>query len=522
MVRQFFSLWLMKPMTSQTTPIRPAAAYIRMSTEHQQYSTENQSKALEEFAGQHGFQIVRTYRDAGKSGLKLQGRDGLKQLIADVQAGSVPFETILVYDISRWGRFQDADESAYYEYICRKAGINVEYSAEQFQNDGSPQATIIKSVKRAMAGEYSRELSVKVFQGQCTLTEKGFRQGGPAGYGLRRMLIDLNGQTKGQLKRGERKSLQTDRVILVPGPTEERRVVARIYHLFVRDGQSEREIADLLNREQVPSETGAPWTAGVVHQILTNEKYIGNNVRNRTSFKLKKKRVTNVPEMWVRCDGAFEPVVERELFYMAQGIIQERNRRFSDDQMLELLKKLATCHDRVSGILIDETDGMPSSSAYRSRFGSLIRAYQLIGHVPERDYAYLEINRALKALHPDVVAETIREIQRRGARIEQDPETDLLLVNGEYTVDLSLARCKRTEAGTLRWQIRFDQKFRPDLTVVVRMQASNRKALDYYVFPRIDLPRWNVKLGEFNGAILDTYRFDTLEHFWQLARRARL
>lgn len=66
---------------------------------------------------------------------------------------------ILVYDVSRWGRFQDADESAHYEYICKRAGIQVAYCAEQFENDGSPVSTIVKSLKRAMASEYSRERS---------------------------------------------------------------------------------------------------------------------------------------------------------------------------------------------------------------------------------------------------------------------------------------------------------------------------------------------------------------------------
>src|SRR5260370_9808234 len=96
----------------------------------------------------------------------------------------------------RWGRFQDADESAYYEYICRRAGIEVRYCAEQFENDGSIASTIVKTVKRAMAGEYSRELSAKVFAGQCRLIELGFRQGGIAGYGLRRRLIDQNRDPK--------------------------------------------------------------------------------------------------------------------------------------------------------------------------------------------------------------------------------------------------------------------------------------------------------------------------------------
>lgn len=174
-------------------PLVPAAQYVRMSTEHQQYSTLNQEDAIREYAERRGFEIVKTYADEGKSGLNVAGRESLRQMIANVQSGHVGFEAILVYDVSRWGRFQDADESAYYEYLCKQAGIDVHYCAEQFENDGGPTSTIIKSVKRAMAAEYSRELSSKVFKGQCRLIELGFRQGGAAGYGLRRMLIDQSG-----------------------------------------------------------------------------------------------------------------------------------------------------------------------------------------------------------------------------------------------------------------------------------------------------------------------------------------
>lgn len=104
----------------------------------------------------------------------------------------------------------------------------MQYCAEEFDNDGSTQATTFKSVKRAMAGEYSRELSFKVFQGQCTLIEKGYRQGGTAEYGLRRMLVDMSGQPNGILKHGEHKSIQTDRIVLVPGPGTEINTVRRI------------------------------------------------------------------------------------------------------------------------------------------------------------------------------------------------------------------------------------------------------------------------------------------------------
>src|SRR5208283_4770036 len=102
-----------------------AAQYVRMSTEHQQYSTENQADMIRDYAAKRGYEVVRTYADDGKSGLRIEGRNALKQLIADVQNGQTEFQAILVYDISRWGRFQDSDESAYYEYVCKRAGIKV-------------------------------------------------------------------------------------------------------------------------------------------------------------------------------------------------------------------------------------------------------------------------------------------------------------------------------------------------------------------------------------------------------------
>src|SRR5512132_286472 len=209
-------------------PVR-AAQYVRMSTHHQQYSTENQAETIREYAQRHGLVIVRSYADEGKSGLRLEGRDQLQRLIANVESGGADFQVVQVYDVSRWGRFQDADESAYYEYVCKRAGIAVHYCAEQFANDGSPVSTIVKGVKRAMAGEYSRELSAKVFPGQCRLIEIGYRQRGPAGFGLRRMLVDEQGNHKGTLARGEQKSIQTDRVILVPGEPVEIETVRWMY-----------------------------------------------------------------------------------------------------------------------------------------------------------------------------------------------------------------------------------------------------------------------------------------------------
>lgn len=429
---------------------------------------------------------------------------------------------MLVYDVSRWGRFQDADESAYYEFICKGAGIVVHYCAEQFENDGSLSSTIIKGMKRAMAGEYSRELSSKVFAGQCRLISLGFRQGGMAGFGLRRLLIDESRQPKGELPRGSRKSLQTDRVILVPGPQEEIEAVRRMYRLFLEEGKPEREIADTLNADGIKTDLGRPWSRGTVHQVLTNEKYIGNNVYNRVSFKLKAKRVANPPDMWIRREGAFEPLVEPNIFMEVRRIIQERNRRFSDPEMLARLSNLLEEAGWLSGLVIDEQDDMPSSSAYRNRFGSLLRAYRLIGYTPDRDYEHVEINRILRAMHPDVVAETVSGIERIGGVVQKPPRADLLLINDEFTLSIVISRCFQIGSGALRWKIRIDAGLRPDITVAARMDPGNEKLLDYYLLPRIDVAVPELRIKEDNGVMLDTYRFDSLDPLFYLASRSRV
>jgi DNA invertase Pin-like site-specific DNA recombinase len=465
------------PPLSPSAPPAPevtrAAEYVRMSTEHQQYSTENQREVIRKYSESRGKAIVRTYTDAGKSGLRIDGRDALKQLIHDVESGEADFSDILVYDVSRWGRFQDADESAYYEYLCRRAKINVHYCAEQFENDGSPVSTIVKGVKRAMAGEYSRELSAKVFIGQCRLIELGFRQGGLPGFGLRRMLRDQSGQQKGSLGRGEQKSIQTDRVILVPGPPEEAEAVRWMYRLFVEEGKVESQIAALMNEKGLRTDLNHSWSRGTVHQVLTNEKYIGNNVYNRVSFKLKKKRVINPPGMWIRAAGAFEPIIPYEQFYTAQGMIRERSRRYTNDEMLDHLRTLLGREGQLSGLLIDEADGMASSAVYRSRFSSLIRAYELIGYTPDRDYQFIETNRQLRLMHPKVIEDTITRMRQLGGVVTIDTSTDLLNVNGEFTASVVIARCRQTEAGAFRWLIRLDAGLKPDITVAVRMDAIN-------------------------------------------------
>lgn len=499
-----------------------AVEYVRMSTEHQQYSTENQAAKIREYAAQRGIEVLRTYTDAGKSGLNMEGRKSLQQLLKDVESGSADFTLILVYDVSRWGRFQDADESAYYEYRCRRAGIQVVYCAEQFENDGSPVSTIVKGVKRAMAGEYSRELSAKVFAGQCRLIEMGYRQGGAAGYGLRRVLLDQNGSVKLELANGEHKCLVTDRVILMPGPVEEIRIVNLMYHWLIDEGISETAIVSRLNGMGIRSNLDREWSRGAVHDVLTNEKYIGNNVFNRSSFKLQKVRVENPAEMWIKKEAAFEPIVPAEVFYTAQAIIKARTDRITDEELLERLRELYRQHGHISKLIINESDNIPSTAVYIGRFGSLVRAYKMVGFTPEHDYRYIEINKYLRRLHPEIVDKTESQIANLGGVVLRDPTTDILMINGEFNISIVLARCKTAVNGSRHWKVRFDTSLLPDLTVVVRLDQTNQSVLDYYLLPRLDFGELRLNLADQNSIEFECYRFDTLDYLYGMAKRTQL
>jgi DNA invertase Pin-like site-specific DNA recombinase len=198
----------------RTCALIPAAEYLRVSHHEQRTSLDGQSSRIRNYAAQNGFVVTNTYVDIGKSGLVLHSRLGLRGLLRDVVSGAAAYKAILVDELSRWGRFQDTDESAHYEFLCKRAGVPVHYCTEGFRNDGTLTSSILKGLQRTIVGEYSRDLSERCFNGQKHLVELGFRVGGKAGYGFRRMVVSPDGSRR-MLQSGEYKALATERVVLV-------------------------------------------------------------------------------------------------------------------------------------------------------------------------------------------------------------------------------------------------------------------------------------------------------------------
>ena len=469
----------------------PVAQYLRMSTEHQQYSLQNQAERVKQYADEHNFGVIQTYSDAAKSGLVLRSRKGLQQLLKDVVSGAAGYRAILVYDVSRWGRFQDVDESAYYEFLCKQNGIKVIYCAEQFEDDGSLLSSIIKNIKRVMAAEFSRELSVKVHTGQCRVASLGFRVGAPIGFGLRRELVDEKQVPKGLLKNGQRKALQTDRVKLRAGTPDEANVIRLIFDLFVAGGLDKTKVARRLNEMKIPNKEGGKWTDHIIDALLKNEAYIGNLVHNRVSRRLARKRVKNPPDQWVRKDGVLEPVVAREVFTRAQKILAERRVVLSEDEMLRRLRLLLHRKGKLTMRIIDKAVGVPSPGCLFKHFGSLRNAYAKIGYVSERDCRWLDTRRVWEADMVDKAAQlaaSIKSHMRRGSTVKAVGAD--VFVNGSPYVSFILARQekRRRPNHAPRWRARRRQRKLGKMLIALRLDDASRRLLDYILIPAAMMP----------------------------------
>jgi len=469
----------------------PAAQYLRMSTDHQQYSLDNQSEAINKYAELHGFEIVCTYEDAAKSGVILKHRSGLQRLLADVVSGNrASYRAILVYDVSRWGRFQDADEPAHYEFLCKSAGVPIHYCAETFANDGSLPSLIMKALKRAMAGEYSRELGVKVLAGQKRLAFLGFKMGGVPGYGLRRMLVSPSKVPKQPLASGERKSIATDRVVLIPGPEIEVRWIKEIFRMFLVERRTVYGIARELNRKSVGRPDASKWDYLAVYHILSHPKYAGCNVFARSTAQLYTQPVKLPKTQWVLMPGAFEPVVDMDTFEKTQALLEARTITQSDEQVLNSLRALLAKEGKLSLQLIHDSPETPSPSTYRHRFGSLRRAYQLVGYGDPGQFRSLDVRHRTMVLRDQLIDRVVRTFPREISVIRRSGRwRSRLQTAGGTIVSVLIARSIRSWKNSIRWQVDPHSRERSSATLLARLTEDNERFLDFHVFSNIDPKR---------------------------------
>jgi len=466
----------------------PVAEYVRMSTEDQRYSIPHQQAVIRQYAAEHGFSVCRTYADPGKSGVLIKQREALGELLQDVVAGRANYKAILVYDVSRWGRFQNPDEAAHYDFICARAGIPVHYCAEQFSNDGSMQSTLMKAIKRTMAGEFSRELGVKVVDALKRLVSQGYHAGANAPYGLSRMLISPSGRKKGILKPGERKNLKTDKVVLIAGKKQEIQCVRRIFFMCANEKMNCVQIAQELNERHLKYRN-KPWTADRVFQILRRPQYLGLNVWGRRTQRLHARSSLRPKSEWVTSKAPFKPIVDQTTFDRAQRVLAGHRIRYTNDALLGALKRILGRKNRLTSNIIEDRRAAGRSGVYRRRFGSLLRAYELIGFkAPSSSYAMSDHTRKSRAAYKAILRE-IQHLFPTQVRIlsSENRQKEFVEIDGHLRVSVIVCgkRSRPDKCGQFPWLLRIHPRDRQNIALICTLDSRWTHVLSYYLLPPV-------------------------------------
>jgi DNA invertase Pin-like site-specific DNA recombinase len=466
----------------------PVAEYLRMSTEDQKYSIPSQQAAIRRYAADHGFTVCRTYADPGKSGVLIKHRKGLAALLKDVVAGTINYKAILVYDVSRWGRFQNPDESAHYDFICANAGVPVHYCAEQFSNDGSMQSSLMKAIKRTMAGEFSRELGVKVFDGLKRLVLDGYHAGALAPYGLERMLISPSGKKKGILKRGERKNLKTDKVVLISGKRSEVKCVRRIFAMCASERKNCPQIAAELNSKHL-TYRGKPWDCDMVLRILRCQQYLGLNVWARREQKLYGQSTLRPRALWVTSKAPFKPIIDQATFDRAQRVLAGHRVSYTSKALLTSLKWAFVRNGRLSSKIIDRNRSGGNSGTYIRRFGSLFKVYEQVGFKPPASrYAMSQHVHDNRVLRKSVLRE-IQELFPTDVRIVCSRKEQREVVEVDRQVKVSVLLCgklnRRGMRGQFPWLLRLLPRERENIALICALDSQWRNVVSYHLMQPI-------------------------------------
>jgi hypothetical protein len=155
-------------------------------------------------------------------------------------------------------------------------------------------------------------------------------------------------------------------------------------------------------------------------------------------------------------------------------------------ELLDGLRELLASEGRLSLRLIQNSLALPSPSTYRHRFGSLRRAYELIGYGRPAQFGPIDLRRRTQALREELISRMAAmfpnevSIVRKGGRWR----SQLRLTNGS-TVSILVARSVRP-CKTVRWRANAVQHERGYVTLLARLAEGNDSFLDFHMLPNID------------------------------------
>jgi len=435
------------------------ALYVRRSTnEHLQADSLNaQEEILTAYAVERRMEIVDTYPDSA-SGRSTRGRTGFTRLVADVQRGT-KFEAILVRDVSRWGRFANIDESAYWEFFFLAHGVRVLYVQETFRDDDTPYASLMKSLKRVLAAEFSRDKSRMVQFGKYRAVKAGFWPGGDPPYALVRVVVDADGRPLHQLEHGQRKAVNSYHTKLALGKRAEVATVRRVFRLYLKDGLSPAAIAQALTKAGTPTPRGATrWRALAVVMMLTNGAYAGFS---ECFFGASQ----NFPsDHRVLVENAWPAIIDRASWDAVQRSVARKRWLRSPDGLASQLRDLFEKWGVVTTARALGESGKPTVDTYRKYF------------------THGDNEAILHAYRDEIGAlwETIcTALESRGASVAR--EGNMVVVDGALRVGYKVAFPRSHHLGRIHWRFDFDAGDRQDVTIGIAMGPTGDPAF-YFRF----------------------------------------
>ena len=254
---------------------------------------------------------------------------------------------------------------------------------------------------------------------------------------------------------------------MVLGLPEEVRVVRWMFRQSAA-GVECNTIMRKLNARGVINARGGRWSFNGVRQMLDDERYIGTSIFARTTQAIGRVRGALTPEREVRLEQAFPALVSPELFKRARAVREERNRKETDEQMLDAMRALWKHDGKITSRRLNTFSETPTVQAYLRRFGSLRAAYRQIVYAQGRDLTYGDLRERSRPWRTSILRFLSDRLEEDGSLVERDGW--VLRVDGAWTVGIRLLQAGRFH-GTVRWEVRPWQRS-VDLIVAARMETD--------------------------------------------------
>lgn len=325
------------------------AQYVRMSTDEQEASPEQQRETTEAYAKANGYRITHRYEDLGVSGDRTDKRVGFQRMIADGASGA--FEAILCWDQDRFGRF-DMIEAGRWIYPLRQAGIHLATVTDGRLDWNTMAGRLVYSVKQEGKNQFLRDLSANVSRGMDKLASQGKWVSGVPPFGY---VVDAD----------QRLQLSTP---------EDVELVRSIFRRYAA-GESLRQLSQWLSDAGVSSPKGSRWTSTGLSMLLKNERYLGYLIYGqRTSSKYKTadnpngKMQMKPREQWLVVQNTHPPIVSQQEFDAVQELMSRNTTKTCPNPGgATALSGLLKCGHCGRGMFADRFNGTASYTCYSYR-----------------------------------------------------------------------------------------------------------------------------------------------------------